>query len=284
MSLDRRVVLDYNYVKMKLQTSTKEKPIDPDRLLKAVFIDKHSFVPLYRQIADAIRLAIVKGYLKPGELLPSEQEIAGTLGVAKMTVRQALLELKREGLVYRHRGVGTFIAFPKFEHRLGSLVSFTEDIRSRGMVPSSRILFFGHVPSDEMVAARFGIEKGEPVLRIYRVRFANNQPVGIHEAYLPGDIPISKNELETEESLYALLEDKGFQLVEAEESIEAVPADPTQSELLGLNVGDPLLKVVRTVFTTDRRPVEYVIAIYRSDLYRYSTRLRREPFGRGEKC
>jgi len=256
--------------------------VDLEQFLKVVSVNKNSFVPIYRQVADAIRHAITEGHLKPGELLPSEREIAMALGVAKMTVRQALLELKREGLVHRRRGLGTFVAFPKFEHRLSSLVSFSEDIKSRGMNPGSRILFFGHVPSDETVAAHFGIKEGELVLRIHRLRLADDQPVGVHDAYLPRDIPIFRDELEERESLYALLEEKGFQLVEAEEAIEAVPADPMQAELLGISVGDPLLKVVRTVFSNHRRPIEYVSAVYRSDLYRYSTRLRREFSGEGE--
>lgn len=268
---------------MKLQhISGERKTVDPEKFLKVVSVNKNSFVPLYRQIANAIRHAITKGHLKPGELLPSEREIAAALGVAKMTVRQALLELKREGLVHRHRGLGTFVAFPKFEHRLSSLVSFSEDIRSRGMNPGSRILFFGHVSSDGTVAAHFGIREGELVLRIHRLRLADEQPVGIHDAYLPRDIPISREELEEKESLYALLEEKGFRLVEAEETFEAVPADLMQAELLGLSVGHPLLKVVRTVFSIGRKPIEYVTALYRSDLYRYSTRLRRESLDRGE--
>ena len=252
------------------------------RLEKLISIDRQSFVPLYHQIANAIRSAILAGQLKPGEQLPSEAELGAALGVAKMTARQALLELKREGLVYRHRGLGTFVAFPKFEHRLSSLVSFSEDIRSRGMTPSSWILFFGHIPSEGPVAAHLGVEEGTSVLRIHRVRLADDQPVGIHDAYLPSDIPISQAEVEEMESLYALLEKKGVQLVEAEETIEAVPADSTQAKLLALNVGDPLLKVTRTVFSRERRPIEYVEAMYRSDLYRYSTRLRREPSGGGE--
>lgn len=268
---------------MKLQHSANQgKAVGLDQFLRVVFVDKNSFVPLYRQIADSIRLAIAKRCFKPGELLPSEREIAAALGVAKMTARQALLELKREGLVCRHRGLGTFVAFPKFEHRLSSLVSFSEDIKSRGMTPGSRILFFGHVPSDGTVAAYLRIKEGKTVLRIHRLRLADDQPVGIHDAYLPGHIPISRDELEERESLYALLEEKGFQLVEAEETIEAVPANSMQAELLGLSVGDPLLKVVRIVFSNDRRPIEYVTAVYRSDLYRYSTRLRREPLGGGE--
>jgi GntR family transcriptional regulator len=254
---------------------TTGKVVELGEFLRVVSIDKNSFVPLYRQIADSIHGAIARGELKPKELLPSEEEIAEALGVAKMTVRQALLELKREGLLYRRRGLGTFVAFPKFEHSLSTLVSFSEDIRSRGMCPGSRILFFGEVLSDAAIASHLGIKEGEPVLRIHRLRLADDQPVGIHDAYLPGDISIAQHELEKRGSLYALLQEKGFQLVEAEETIEAIQANSFQAELLGLGIGAPLLKVVRTVFSNEHRPIEHVIAIYRSDLYRYRIRLKR---------
>lgn len=262
---------------------TAGKVVEVRELLRVVSINKNSFVPLYRQIADSIRVAIARGDLKPKQLLPSEEEIAEALGVAKMTVRQALLELKREGLLYRRQGLGTFVAFPKFEHSLSTLVSFSEDIRSRGMCPGSRILFFGKVFSDAVIASHLGVREGEPVTRIHRLRLADDQPVGIHDAYLPSDIPISREELEKKESLYALLQEKGFQLVEAEETIEAITANSFQAELLGLGVGAPLLKVVRTVFSNEHRPIEHVIAIYRSDLYRYCIRLkRRSSVGGGE--
>jgi len=255
--------------------------VEMERLVKAVVLNKRSFVPLYRQISEGIRAAIMRGELKPEELLPSEREIAEALGVAQMTVRQALLELKREGLVYRRRGVGTFISFPKFEHTLTTLVSFTEDMKARGMTPGSKTLFFGFVPANNAVACCLDLREGELVLRVCRLRLANGQPVGIHDAYLPSYVTISRDELERKGSLYALLQEKGFLLKEAEETIEAVSATEQEAELLGLSAGDPLLKVVRTVLTHDDRPIEHVIAIYRSDLYRYRIRLKRNVYGGG---
>lgn len=259
----------------------KYKVVDLHKLLEIITIDTNSYIPLYLQIASAIRCAITKGDLKPGELIPSEQEIAKAIGVAKMTVRQALVELKRGGFVRRYRGVGTFIAFPRFEHRLGELISFSEDIRMRGMVPSSKIIFFGHVPCEDTIAAHLKLPAGTPVLRIYRLRLADEQPVGIHDAYLPSHVSVSRDELEQKGSLYAVLEEKGLKLVEAKETIEAIAANTEQAKFLGTHPGGPLLKVVRIVFSENHQPIEYVEAVYRSDLYRYSAHLKRGGYGEG---
>ncbi|MEM1767580.1 MAG: GntR family transcriptional regulator [Candidatus Bathyarchaeia archaeon] len=254
-----------------------------DQVFCNINLDKESFMPLYRQLAEALRNAIKNNVLKAGEALPSEEEIAKMFGISKTTVRQAILELKREGFVHRYRGRGTFVAFPKFEHPLGTLVSFSEDIRARGMKPSSRILFFGVVPADYVVADFLKVKINTPVLRIYRIRLANQQPVAIHDAYLPNFVNISQEELENCDSLYMLLEKKGYKLLEAKETLEAVAANETQSGFLQVNCGDPLLKVVRVVYTQKYIPIEYVVALYRSDLYRYSIHLIRDKYAAEEE-
>jgi Transcriptional regulators len=139
-------------------------------------------LPLHAQIVEAFRKAIREGHLKAGDRLPSEPELVAWLGVSRATIRQAMAELIAEGLIYRYQGRGTFVAPRKFEHPLQRLVSFSEDIRSRGMEPGSRILFLGQIPADAEVAAHLRIPPGKTVLRIYRLRLANDQPVGLHDS------------------------------------------------------------------------------------------------------
>jgi len=240
-----------------------------------LILDRDTPVPLYYQIREHFRQAILEGHLKPGDPLPSDNELAAKLGIGKMTVRQAMNDLVHEGLIYRYRGKGTFVAFPKFQHPLQKLVSFTEDMTSRGLKPGSRILFFGHVPADNHVAANLHVPPGKPVLWIRRLRLADDNPVGIHDCYLPPNISFSQEELERRGSLYALLEERGITLAEAEETLEAVAAKKDEAALLDLPPGSPLLLVSRVVFSQNGEPLEYVRAIYRSDLYRYCTRLKR---------
>jgi len=238
-------------------------------------LDRDAPIPLYYQIEEYFRQAIAEGRLKPGDPLPSDNELAAKLGIGKMTVRQAMSGLVHEGLIYRYQGKGTFVAFPKFQHALQRLTSFTEDIASRGMRPSSQMLFFGHVPADNHIAANLHVPPGKSVLRIRRLRLADDKPVGIHDSYLPPNISFPQEELEERGSLYALLEERGIALTEAEETLEAVAAKKDEAALLGLPPRSPLLLVSRVVFTQSGEPLEYVRAIYRSDFYRYCIRLKR---------
>jgi len=231
-------------------------------------------LPLHAQIVEAFRKAIREGHLKAGDRLPSEPELVAWLGVSRATIRQAMAELIAEGLIYRYQGRGTFVAPRKFEHPLQRLVSFSEDIRSRGMEPGSRILFLGQIPADAEVAAHLRIPPGKTVLRIYRLRLANDQPVGLHDSYL-SYLHLTAEELEQVGSLYALLESKGIVLAEAEETIEAVAATAEQGRFLNLPRGAPLLLVSRVVYTLEQVPIEFVRAYYHPNLYRYSIRLRR---------
>lgn len=231
-------------------------------------------IPLHHQLAEALRKAIREGYLKPGDRLPSEPELMARLGISRATIRQAMAELLAEGLIYRYQGRGTFVAPMKFEHPLQRLVSFSEDIRSRGMRPGSRILFFGQIPADPEVAAHLKIPPGKTILRIYRLRLADDQPVGLHDSYV-SYLQLTLQELESMGSLYMLLESKGIVLAEAEETIEAIAATPEQGRLLHLPRGTPLLLVSRIVYTPDQTPIEFVRAYYHPNLYRYSIRLRR---------
>lgn len=238
-------------------------------------LDRDAPIPLYYQIREYFRRAIAEGRLKPGDLLPSDNELAAQFGIGKMTVRQAMNDLVHEGVIYRYRGKGTFVAFPKFQHPLQKLTSFTEDMLSRGMRPGSRILFFGHVPADNQVAASLHVPPGKSVLRVHRLRLADDMPVGIHDSYLVLTISFSQEDLERRGSLYALLEERGITLAEAEETLEAVAARKEEAALLGLCQGFPLLLVSRVVFASGGEPLEYVRALYRSDLYRYCIRLKR---------
>jgi GntR family transcriptional regulator len=240
-----------------------------------LIVDKNCSIPIYYQIREAIRSAIMNGQLKKGDLLPSYSELSSTLGVSKMTIRQALDGLVQEGLLSRYRGKGVFVMFPKLQHSLQSLTSFTEDMILRGLKPGSRILFFGKVIPNQTLVQNLDVPQGSLVLRIHRVRFANDNPVGIHDSYLAPGISFSQEELEKEESLYSLLEKKGIILLESEEYLEAIGAIKEESELLGVPLKYPLLLVSRIVFGLDKKPIEYVRAIYHSDFYRYSIRLRR---------
>ena len=241
--------------------------------MSSLVIRKNSPVPIYYQISEYFRNLIAQGTLSPGDPLPSENELARQLGIGKMTVRQAMADLVHAGLVYRERGKGTFVAFPKHPHPLRHLTSFTEDIRGRNMTPGQRILEFTYTSASKEVASRLLVPPGSQVLYVKRVRLADGIPVGLHEAYLAG-VSLEREDLESEGSLYALLEKNGLHIVEAEESLEAVAANAEEAKLLRISSGSPLLLVVRVAWTSSA-PLEFVRAVYRSDFYRYTLKLQR---------
>lgn len=240
-----------------------------------VEIDKSSPVPIYHQIEEALREIILSGNLEPNERLPSGNELSDRYGISPMTVRQAMSGLVRDGLIYRKRGRGTFVAPRKMEHPLLRMTSFTEDMRARGLDPGSRLLRLEKIPAPQEVAEALGIEAGEPVTRVKRLRLADGHRVGVHDAYLRGPLDISPEVLEAEGSLYRLLDTKDISLVEGKDVIEAIEATEEHSELLNIPVGTALLQVTRTAIDRRGQAMEHVIACYRADLYRYTIQLKR---------
>jgi GntR family transcriptional regulator len=186
-------------------------------------IDKQSHIPIYRQIQEQLSQLILTGRLKPQDILPSENELAQRYQVSVMTVRQAMNELVSDGLIYRERGRGTFVARQPIVQPLRRLESFSEHIAARGLTPSSRILAFEYTAPVQEAALALALQPADQVLRIKRLRLTDDRPVGIHDSYLRG-VHLSRGTLEAFNSLYSLLESQGLSLAEQEETLEAVPA------------------------------------------------------------
>ena len=238
-------------------------------------IDKSIPVPIYHQIQEGIKQLILDGDVSPHDRIPSENELARQYNISPMTARQALRGLAANGLVYRMRGMGTYIAPPNMENLLEKLVSFSEDMHARGIDTTARIILYQMEPAPVIVAESLKINSGDEVLRIKRLRFANERPVCVHDAYLLKDLPITRAELEEAGSLYQVLESKNIHISGGLDEIESIPADQELSELLRVDVGFPLVQLTRLTEGLSGNPIELVIGAYRSDFYRYTIRLRR---------
>lgn len=242
--------------------------------LLAIEIRKDSPIPLYFQLQTGIAALIESGVLRPGECLPSENVLARQYNISPMTVRQAMSELVSYGYVHRQRGRGTFVSTRRMEHPLDQLVSFSEDMRARGMSPSSQILLFEQIMPPGELAAHIQLPADTLLTRVKRLRFANGESVGIHDSYLH-NVSLTANELKHNHSLYALLAEKGIQLGEGEDMIEAVAATKEAAHLLNVKPGAPLLRTTRFAWDSHGQFVEYVVALYHANLYQYRTRLKR---------
>src|SRR6201993_4343601 len=157
-------------------------------------------LPLYAQVESILAGGIADGTFPPGCRLPNEDELVERYAVSRTTIRKTIQNLMRRGLVEIRRGKGTFVLQPKITQELTELSGFVEDMRSLGRQASARLLDKQIVPAGESVARQLALAAGTPVVRIQRVRLADNAPLSFDETYLPREIGerILKDDLETE--------------------------------------------------------------------------------------
>jgi GntR family transcriptional regulator len=232
-------------------------------------IDRNSKLPLYHQLYEILRSNIISGEWQPGDLIPPESELVERYQVSRTTVRQVLDLLANEGLIYREQGRGTFVAHPTVEHTLVRIVNFTEDMRVRGCEPSSKVLFSGLVPAPQDIAERLGIEPGEELARLERLRLADGEPMGIEESYLvhrycPG---VLRGNYVSHSLREALARDYGIRWTHAKQSIRAILAPRDLAETLGIQPGAALLFIERVSYSQEGVPVEFLRIYYRADRY-----------------
>jgi GntR family transcriptional regulator len=232
-------------------------------------LNQSDHVPLYFQIKNVIAEQIREGKLASGELLPSEYALMQMFNVSRATIRQALGELEMEGLIERKQGVGTFVKSKKIEPEIIKLTSFSEDMRSRGLKPGSKTLEVENILPDAQIMNYLGLSAKVPVWCVRRLRFANDEPIGLQYLYIPPWLEVDPEELINLQSYYDLLSRKGIKLAHATELLIARNATKREAELLNIKTGRPLLVADRVTYDARNVCVEYVQFIYRADRYQY---------------
>ncbi|WP_298558818.1 GntR family transcriptional regulator [uncultured Aliiroseovarius sp.] len=234
----------------------------------------HRAGPRYVQLRRRIEEAIEKGILPPDSSLPPEREVAEITELSRVTVRKAIQELVKLGVVEQRQGSGTFVRAPvaRVEQSLSHLTSFTEDMKRRGLETTSRWLERGvFIPSPEEVLT-LGLAAGDSVARIYRLREAGGQPMALERASLPLDI--LPNPIDVSRSLYEVLEQSGNRPVRAVQKISAVNLEPDDAELLGVAEGTAGLSIQRISYLDSGRVAELTRSVYRGDAYDFVAELR----------
>lgn len=241
-----------------------------------MMIDKTSPIPIYHQLEENIRSQILAGELKPNEPIPSERDYCDQYQISRMTVRQALSNLVNEGLLYRKKGTGTFVNEHKLNQSLNGLTSFSEEMIARGLSPSSDILSFGTVPASRSVAKKLEIDIKEPVLKIERIRLADQAPMAIETAYMPVALTAGLTEEMARDSIYHFIEKHlSLKISEAVQEIEAIIASEDEARHLKIEKGSPVLKIRMVSYLEDHTPFEYVDSSFRADRYRFYAQLKR---------
>ncbi|WP_025916414.1 GntR family transcriptional regulator [Herminiimonas sp. CN] len=235
-----------------------------------------TFSPLYQQIKSLITQSLQSGEWKPGELIPSEMELANRFKVSQGTVRKAIDELAAENLVMRRQGKGTFVAS---HHEARAQYRFLRLMPDEGEPHSAdnQIIEVKRLRAPAEVARLLEMKSGDSVIFIKRIQSFDGVPAIIEELWLPGLIfkgLTAERLIEYKGPMYGLFETEfGARMIRATEKIRAVAAAEDVAELLGISVNTPLLSVERVSFTYGDKPVEVRRALYSTSRHHYQNDL-----------
>lgn len=245
-------------------------------------IDFNSSIPYYVQVIDRIKVMIHSRIWVPGSKIPTELELCHAYGVSRTVIRQALGELKLEGLVTARKGKGNFVTEPKINESLvWKLTGFYEDMVERGLKPLTQVLHNRVIPCSDNIAAHLNLSPGSPVIEIERVRSIQDAPIQLVTSFIPYDLcPTLATADLTNRSLYEYLEKElGLFIIRGRRAIEAVTANELEARLLCIEPGSPLVMLDSISYLDQGRPVEYYHAVHRGDRARFEVELVRAPRG-----
>ena len=260
-------------------SSTTDSAPAPGLVDRAVTVQTAAFSPLYQQIKALILQSLLGGEWKPGEVIPSEMELAARFRVSQGTVRKAVDELAADNLLVRRQGKGTFVATHAealVQYRFLKLVPDEGDTSSEG--PAERdIVDCKRLRASSDVAKPLGLRTGDAVLQVRRVLSFAGRPTILEDLWLPGG-PFKGLTAERLRDyhgpMYALFETEfGVRMVRASEKIRAIMPDIEQSLLLKTSLTTPLLSVERIAYTYNDAPMEMRRGLYLTDTHHYRNEL-----------
>jgi GntR family transcriptional regulator len=233
--------------------------------------------PKHAQLSDVLIELSVRE-LGPDAAIPSERELMTTYHVSRATVRRAIESLVADGLLHRIHGKGTFVSRPRLESRL-HLASFSQDMRRRGLTPSTILLGIEpDIPPAEVRAA-LGLGPEAPAWRLDRVRLADGQPIALENGWYPQSALPDLDRRDMSGSLYQIFKESyGFTIDAAEQTMWGESADAVTARRLDAPLHTPLL-VFRRISRAGDQVLEYVVSRYRGDRYQIHMSLGRDGLG-----
>ena len=224
------------------------------------------YQPHYRQIEQALRERI--STLQPGARLPSDAELCAEFGVSRMTARNAMQRLAEDGLIAREPGRGSFVAEPPAHRHANRLMTFSQEMRRAGRVPSSTLLTREIRPASTEEAVSLGIAAGQPVVHLRRLRQADGQPIALESTVLVESCADAVMTADlTGGSLHETLGRAGIVLRRGTSTIGAASATPEDVRHLAVQAGDPLLVERRIIMDGQGRRIEATESRYAADRY-----------------
>ncbi|CAA7603371.1 GntR bacterial regulatory protein HTH signature [Acididesulfobacillus acetoxydans] len=234
--------------------------------------------PYYQQIKQYIRKLIQEEGLQPHEQIPSERELCEQFSLSRTTIRLALAEAEKEGLVYRVHGKGTFVSLPKIDQGLSAINSFEDTMRSRGLKPRIEVLSVEALPADLVINTILQLGLDEELMKLTLLGYANEEPIVHYESYLSrrigrtvADEALQRAAAGLSYSTFELYTDRlGIKPVVTNQTFEATLADQETARLLQIQEGAAVFLITSLVYAENQQPIEYKAAHYRGDKFKFN--------------
>lgn len=221
---------------------------------------------IYNYVVDKIE----SGEFKDGDKIPSENEMCALFSVSRITVRKALSELEHAGYIIKKHSKGSFVRTGVTVMQLNALQGYTEEMKKRGLRPSSKLISVTRQPANDYLANKLRIDEKAIVYRIERLRLANEEPMSLETVYVPFYRVPEIDKFDLTGSLYKIFQDQyNLRMSRAEQVIEAAIADKKTAEAFHIKLRSPVLHIERTTYLAEGEPLEYVDSIYRGDKYKF---------------
>jgi GntR family transcriptional regulator len=241
-------------------------------------IQRSSIIPLYYQLLEILIDQIETGLIKPGEPIPSENELSRLYGVSKNTVLQAIKTLQQKRLVYRVRGKGTYVMDPKISQNITTLLSFSSEIVGMNGALKNKAMEAKQMPALPAIARHLGIQASEPIYHIQILREVKGSAMALQTSFLPCDLCPGLIDVPFDDgSLFKTLQQRyGIRIASVKETFQAVKADNYEAKLLEVSPGDPLILLERFSYETSGRIIELVRTLLRGDRCKFNIELTKE--------
>ena len=237
-------------------------------------MDKKPKIPLYLQLMEDLIKKMGSGNFRENEKLPSERELCEIYDMSRITVRQALQELEREGYIFKLHGKGTFVAPKSINQNLVKLYSFTEEMKKMGKTPATEVLSFKQITVDEHLASKMEVDPYEEAFQVVRLRLADNEALLYETSYLPKKIfPKLKEENLNKRPMYDIFyQDYQVSVTRAMERFSATSVGEMEANHLNMQVNQPAMLIKRHAYHQDQL-IEYTVSVARGDKFDYTVEL-----------
>ena len=231
-------------------------------------IDFDSKIPLYHQLKEQIRKRIIDGIYKEDDLIPSEREFSDQYNLSSTTIRRALNDLVQENFLERKAGKGTFVRHQKVKRDLHKVIGFTSNMIEMGLTPSTRVLAKRMTISNAFARTRLGLLQGDRILRLERLRLANNIPIMLETRYIRTDLCPGIEKKPLDSSLWRVFEENyGLKPNRYAQNMNITQVSNHAANLLTLKRGTHVFLIKGVTYVKDNVPIECEESLYRTDKY-----------------